>query len=237
MHGYGYPPERLPSRPPSSGVLVGLRVFFVALTVLSCGFLAWGAMLRLACVTRRKRDWWLFAVVLLFTTGWFAYIGESPDEEVSDQQAVALVLSLGAVIVGVVSYYLYAEVRHYRRAASGLPYGPGGVPQAPPGYASPGTATGPGLGHAYPPAVPQPGPYHRTPPPAGPQPAPDNGSRPPVVPRPSAPYDETGTPAPTAPGPVPPPVGPPPVSSQRIDQVKAELDELSEYLRKEGGGR
>ena len=48
MHGQGYMP---PPQRPSHGVQIGLRVLFVALAVLSIGFLAWTALLRLALTT------------------------------------------------------------------------------------------------------------------------------------------------------------------------------------------
>ncbi|NEE43698.1 hypothetical protein G3M55_03630, partial [Streptomyces sp. SID8455] len=73
MHGYGYPPQQPPTPRPSSGTLTTLRAIFVVLTVLSCGFLGWVAMLRLAVVTRRPRDWWLLAVTVVLTIGLFAF--------------------------------------------------------------------------------------------------------------------------------------------------------------------
>ncbi|MGY0017986.1 hypothetical protein [Streptomyces sp. cg35] len=65
---------------------------------------------------------------------------------------------------------------------------------------------------------------------------------PPVQPRP---YAQQAPTAPTqAPGPAPTPTPPPAAQNQnqgqppqRIDQVRAELDELSDYLRKQDGGR
>ncbi|MER5550165.1 hypothetical protein ABT001_00465 [Streptomyces sp. NPDC002793] len=224
MHGYGYPPEQQPTRRPSSATLITLRVLFIALALLSCGVLAWAAMLRLAVVTRRPRDWWLFGLVLVLNVGLIAYIGALPSDEdvMTDGQAVVLLAWILVVFGGTVTYYLYAEIRHYGPygASRGAPHagphtGPQAGPQAGPqvgpytgpygGYApqrvGPATPTPP---HGYPPA-PRQSPAAATPPPATP---------------PARPSDAPRTAAP-----------------QRLDQVRAELDELSDYLRKEGDNR
>ncbi|MFF0076698.1 hypothetical protein [Streptomyces sp. NPDC005494] len=208
MHGYGYPPEQQPKRRPSSATLVTLRVVFVALTFLSCGLLAWAAMLRLAIVTRKPRDWWLLALVFALNVGLIVYLGTLPDDEevMSDAQALIMLTWMLVVFAGTVTYYLYAEIRHYG------PYGgPQGVPY---GYATPhpGALASPAAGYGQqtvpvPPAV---------------TPAPSYGYPPAPPQRPAA----------TPPSDTPRPAGP-----QRLDQVRAELDELSDYLRKEGDGR
>ncbi|MEV4877684.1 hypothetical protein [Streptomyces cyaneofuscatus] len=203
MHGYGYPPQQPPTPRPSSGTLTTLRAIFVVLTVLSCGFLGWVAMLRLAVVTRKPRDWWLFAVTALLTIGLFAFFAALPEEEeMTDAQAL---IGMGWLIVnlaGVITYYLIMETRHF--AAPG-PYDN----QRP----TPGPAPA-----AYRPAVHQ----H---PPAQVQ------NQTPVPPRAQPP-----TP-PATPNPYTVPTPPPIPAPQRLDQVRAELDELSDYLRKEGEGR
>ncbi|WP_261989041.1 hypothetical protein, partial [Streptomyces sp. wa22] len=133
MHGYGYPPEQQPTRRPSSATLVTLRVVFVALALLSCGILAWAAMLRLAVVTRTQRDWWLFGLVLALNVGLLVYLGMLPEEDevLTDGQAVVTLTWMLVVFVGTVTYYLYTEIRHFG------PYGgPQGVPYAGP-YAGP----------------------------------------------------------------------------------------------------
>ncbi|MFD6281159.1 hypothetical protein ACFWFI_37205 [Streptomyces sp. NPDC060209] len=211
MHGYGYPPERRPS----PATLNLLRVVFVTLTVVSCGLLAWGAMLRIAIVTRRSRDWALLAVVFVLNVGLFVFILATPDdpEKRTDTQALIGMGWLIGVVAGVIAYYLYTDLRHF---GTEEPYGryggprpghlPASAPHFPPGYGAYGphpTAAVPPRGYGYPPAAP---------------PAPD-----PQVP----------APPPGSPADPPRPAG----SPQRMDQVRAELDELSDYLRKEGDGR
>ncbi|MEW2066155.1 hypothetical protein [Streptomyces sp. NPDC007346] len=191
MHGHGYPPQQPPAPRQSPAPLTALRVFFVVLTVLSCGFLGWVAMLRLATVTRRPRDWWLFAVTVVLTVGLFAFFAALPEEdEMTDAQALLGVGWLIALLAGVITYYLVMEVRHYAA--------PGPFTPRPP---SPGATT-----VTYQPAV-----HHQQ-------------SAPTPAPRPAPnPYTVQATPPTPAP--------------QRLDQVRAELDELSDYLRKEGEGR
>ncbi|WP_328910581.1 hypothetical protein OG230_14300 [Streptomyces sp. NBC_00234] len=204
MHGYGYPPEQPPKRRPSSGVLTALRVLFVALTVLSCGLLGWAAMLRLAVVTRKGRDWALLALVFALNTGLFAFMIVMPEdpEQTSDAEAFIGVSWIFGVMVGVVAYYLYAEIQHYG-------------PQGPYGAAHPPVAQPHGPYGGY---VPQ-------------QAAPPH-------PAPHVPNTPAPTPGYGYPPAVPPPAHtPPPAAPQRLDQVRAELDELSDYLRKEGEDR
>ncbi|KQX90683.1 hypothetical protein AB0K86_03220 [Streptomyces clavifer] len=206
MHGYGYPPQQQPTRRPSSATLTTLRVLFVALTLMSCGFLSWAALLRLATVTRKGLDWTLMAAALALNAGMFAYVLSWPDndEPLTDTQGVIFFAWLLCTVAGTVAYYLYAEIRHYSRRYTlpvPSPY-TGHVPPRAPAV----TPAAPTPGYGYPPAPA---------PPAGPV-------RPPA---PAAP--PTATPPPT------PRTAPP----QRLDQVRAELDELSDYLRKEGGNR
>ncbi|WP_042837097.1 hypothetical protein, partial [Streptomyces sp. NRRL S-15] len=175
MHGYGYPPEQQqPTRRPSSSTLVTLRVVFVALTLLSCGFLAWTAMLRLAIVTRKQRDWWLFGLVLALDAGLVAYLGSLPPEEevMTDGQAIIMLSWMLVVFVGTVTYYLYTEIRHF---------GPYGVPQGNP-YAVP---------HTGPHAVPHTGPH------AGPYAGPYAGQHPEAFPSGGYASGRTAPPAPT----------------------------------------
>ncbi|MEU6018593.1 hypothetical protein ABZ826_32605 [Streptomyces sp. NPDC047515] len=198
MHGYGYLPEQQPKRRPSSAVLTALRVVFVALTVLSCGLLGWAAMLRLAIVTRKGQDWALLALVFALNTGLFAFMIVMPEDpdKTSDAEAFIGVSWIFGVMVGVVAYYLYAEIRHYG------PDGPYGTLRPP-------------VSRPHPQAQGQYGGYV-------PQQAPPPTQAPPL------------TPAPVPPS-VTPGYGYPPAAPQRIDQVRAELDELSDYLRKEEG--
>ena len=95
--------------------LVTLRVVFVALALLSCGLLAWAAMLRLAIVTRKQRDWWLLGLVLALNAGLIAYLGSLPpeDEVMTDGQAIITLSWMLVVFVGTVTYYLYTDIRHF----------------------------------------------------------------------------------------------------------------------------
>lgn len=248
MHGYGYPPEQPPRLRPSQATLTLLRVLFVALTVLSCGLLAWGAMLRLAIVTRKGLDWALLVLVFALNVGLFAFIVSTPDDpdKMTDAQALIGGAWLFGVVFGVIAYYLYADIRHFGRNGpyggpnrGSLPATPGAVPAPYGGYPLP-------RAQAVTPATPTPGYGYRPPAPRPPgrQPAAPPVPQPPV----SAPTPPPAAPRPAAPRPVPPqpaspqpaspqPASPQPASPQRLDEVRAELDELSDYLRKEGGSR
>ncbi|MGP3632271.1 hypothetical protein ACTU45_02655 [Streptomyces sp. 24-1644] len=223
MHGYGYPPEQPPKRRPSSGALTALRVLFVALTVLSCGLLGWAAMLRLAIVTRKGRDWALVALVFALNAGLLAFIIAMPEDpdKTTDAEAFIGVAWIGGVMVGVITYYLYAEINHYGPAG---PYGSLRPPLLQP-QGQQGQAQGHGQYGGYTPHPQTPPPHTQqthTPPPPGRQ-------------TPPAPVPAPGYGYPPA---VPPSAHtPPPAAPKRIDQVRAELDELSDYLRKEGEGR
>ncbi|MFE4454287.1 hypothetical protein [Streptomyces sp. NPDC056796] len=217
MHGYGYPPEQQPTRRPSSSTLVTLRVVFVALALLSCGFLAWAAMLRLAIVTRKRRDWWMFGLVLALNTGLIMYLGSLPEEDdvLTDGQAIVMLTWMLVTFVGTVTYYLYTEIRHFG-PYGGPPANPYAAPFAGPYGGNPGAPTFPSGGYASRATVPDP---------------PVAGT--PAYGYPSAPGQGPGP----RQGPTPPPAAPRPPAPQRLDQVRAELDELSDYLRKEGDGR
>ncbi|MEV7657575.1 hypothetical protein AB0O39_25825 [Streptomyces anulatus] len=205
MHGYGPTPQQQATSLPSPAALTTVRVILVTVTVLSCGLLGWVAMLRLAIVTRRPRDWVLLVVVMAVNAALFAFIVGTPDDpdDMSDASVLLMLLWIVALLAGVITYYLYAEIRHYSSLRS---------LGSPPPYTAPAHLSS--LPYQRHPAQqqqqqqyqqqqqqqqPQPNPYTvRTPPP-------------------------TPTPAP-----------------QRLDQVRAELDELSDYLRKEnreGEGR
>lgn len=138
---YGPPQAPAPQPPPSphgpasgaSGGLIALRVLFVAIPLLSCGFLAWAPMLRLAILTRAVRDWVSFGLTFAVGTGLFVYIGVTGEKESSDLEAfvgVGTILALGA---GSIAYYLVGEMRYYdRRRATPVPVPP---PFRPLGYA------------------------------------------------------------------------------------------------------
>ncbi|MDX3521185.1 hypothetical protein [Streptomyces scabiei] len=207
MQGHGYAPTPPPG--PDQGGQVTLRVIFVVVAVMSCGLLAWACMVRLASVTRRPRDWWLFALSLVHIVVTLYIIGTDPGEEefTTWRGDVGMGLLLGG-LVAIVAYYLYADIRHFGHART-LPPSPYAQTT---GYSQQtGYNTGQS-GYSYPPVqIPQP--YT----PAPPVPQPPVQHQPPPQPRPA--------PEPQRPGPA------------RIDQVRAELDELSDYLRNHEGDR
>lgn len=189
MHGYGPTPQQQTTSRPSPATLTTVRVILVTVTVLSCGLLGWVAMLRLAIVTRRPRDWVLLGVVMVLNAALFAFIVRTPDDpdDMSDASVLLMLLWIVALLAGVITYYLYVEIRHYSSLRS---------LGSPPPYTAP--------------AHPGPLPYQQHPAQQQqhqhPQPNPYTVQTPPPTP----------TPAP-----------------RRLDQVRAELDELSDYLRKE----
>ncbi|MET9256705.1 hypothetical protein [Streptomyces sp. NPDC003717] len=196
MHGQGHPQPV--KQPPPTGWLVFLRVVFVALGLLSIGFLAWAMLLRLALVTRKSVDWGLFTAALALDALSMVLMATEPGDEIHTPAGwTGLSLLLLTLVVGM-AYYLAADVRHFHQLRyagyAPAPAGPAyGYPQPPSAYPYPAVA------------VPQPA--YPTPPP---------------MPQHSAP---TPPPHPAGAGPA------------RIDEVRAELDELSDYLRRHEGGR
>ncbi|MFJ6571991.1 hypothetical protein ACIQNU_31770 [Streptomyces sp. NPDC091292] len=252
MHGHGLAPPQ-PQRP-STALLVVLRVIFVALALGSIGFLAWGTMLRIAIVTRKRRDWILFFASLVALVVAFAMLVADGTEDLSTWRGdLGMGLLLLSAFGGAV-YFLYSDFHHFR-VPPPLPYG---IP-LPPRHGGPIPPT---AGYGYPqqlgtqhpvgqPVQPAPGPLGQPAPgPLG-QTLPGSlgQSAPPTPPPFAAPH--FATPPPMTPAPVPPPQPQPqPLSPQppgrpgpaRIDQVRAELDELSDYLRgqdrdRSGGGQ
>ncbi|BBC33768.1 hypothetical protein SGFS_050620 [Streptomyces graminofaciens] len=205
MHGHGYAPTPPPG--PDQGGQVTLRVIFVVVAVMSCGVLAWACLLRLASVTRRALDWWLFALAIVHIIATLYIIGTDPGEEefTTWRGDVGMSMLLGG-LVAIVAYYLAADIRHFNRARL-----------VPPAYTQTTAYSPQQTVYGYPPApAPQPQPYapppvqhHQTPVPQPPQQQPQ-----------PQPAPEAQRPAPA-----------------RIDQVRAELDELSDYLRKHEGDR
>ncbi|MGW6739766.1 hypothetical protein ACWGDX_03290 [Streptomyces sp. NPDC055025] len=191
MFGPGFAPT--PPRRPHTAVLILLRVLFVALTVLSFGFLSWAAMLRIAVVRKRPVDWVLFCATVVVAFGSLMYIGTGQTEEPRSSD-MALLIVLVLMAVGITTYFLVFDIRHFsrERRAAAVAYGPSPVSPSPVSS----TPVPQPYGYAYPP------PYAV---PAQPQPH----LQPPIRPQ-------------SAPSQTPP----------RIDQVRAELDELSDILRK-----
>ncbi|MFF8838415.1 hypothetical protein [Streptomyces sp. NPDC015130] len=142
MYGPPQAPQPSPPGPASgaSGGLIALRALFVALPLLSCGFLAWAPMLRLAILTRTVRDWVFFGLSFVVATALFVYMGATGEKETTDLEAVLGVGTILALGAGSVAYYLVGEIRHHerRRAAQvPAPYGPVGYAYGP----NPSTAT------------------------------------------------------------------------------------------------
>ncbi|CAH9419822.1 hypothetical protein ABZ771_12680 [Streptomyces globisporus] len=193
MHGYGPMPQQPTTSRPSPATLTTVRVILVALTVLSCGLLGWAPMLRLAIVTRKPRDWFLLVVVLALNIGLFVFIMATPDDpdQMSDAAALFMMLWILGLLAGVITYYLYAEIRHYNTLGAPAPYGAPVHPAPPLPYQQQ---------HLAPHQQHQPRPQQHQ------QPNPYTAPTPPPTPKPAP---------------------------QRLDQVRAELDELSDYLRKE----
>ncbi|MEV4337581.1 hypothetical protein [Streptomyces sp. NPDC049590] len=210
-HGYGQPAKQ----PPHTGWLVLLRVLFVALGILSLGFLSWAMLLRLAIVTRRSLDWGLFVAVLAADVLGLTLLGAEPGDEIHTVGGyVGLLLVLGT-LVGTIAYYLAADIHHFVVRRQAYPAAPGPAPY---GYPAPAV------------------PYGATTVPTAPA-APPIPVAPAAPPIPAAPLPHQASGGPHAPVPGPPPAAPPqrPPAPARIDQVRAELDELSDYLRRQDG--
>ncbi|MDN3260071.1 hypothetical protein QWJ26_09685 [Streptomyces sp. CSDS2] len=209
------------TQPPHTAWLVCLRVLFVALGILTIGFMSWALLLRLAIVTRRSLDWGLFVAVLAADILAVVLLGLEPGDEIHTTGGyVGLILVLGT-LVGSIAYYLAADIQHFaprRQAYAAVP----GVPGY--GYPAPATAYGattvpttlPPTPTALIPAVPV-------------APATPTASAP-AVPTAPPPYAPPPVPAPPSATPLPRPPAP-----ARIEQVRAELDELSDYLRRQDG--
>ncbi|MDF9813614.1 hypothetical protein [Streptomyces sp. SPB162] len=217
MNGPGIVPP-----PPNDGARTGLRVVFVLLAVMSCGMLAWTPLLRIALLRRRNAvDWvlcgasFILTVVLVILLGGGGDSGDSGNDNSPRDNAVVSILVIQAIVVAV--YYLVSDIRHFRAVdaqAASRAYGQQGRPQFPYGAALTQHQTQlPSARTGY-------NPYRDTP-----TPGPARTPIPTPVP----------TPIPT-PIPTPDPAATPSVTpAPRIDQVRAELDELSDYLRKEEG--
>ena len=205
MYGHGY--AQPVKQPPATGWLVFLRVLLVVISVMTLGLLDWIMLLRLAIVTRKSVDWGLMVAAIAADVLSLVLMGTEPGDEIHTPGGwFGLFLLLGT-LVATISYYLAADIRHYHqlRFPAYAPQPAYGYPGPQPQSASPYTATT-APQHPMPPVSPMP-PVAQTPPPHTPIPQP-----PPQSPAP-----------PQRPAPA------------RIDQVRAELDELSDYLRKQDG--
>ncbi|AYN40933.1 hypothetical protein D9753_20925 [Streptomyces dangxiongensis] len=222
-HGYGQPVKQ----PPHTAWLVLLRVLFVALGFLTIGFLAWAMLLRLAAVTRRPLDWGLFVAALAADILSTALLAAEPGDDIHTAGGYTGILLLLGTLVATTAYYLAADIRHFmvRQQAYGARQQAYRAPQQAPAYGYPAAATPytaatiPTLPTAATPTAPT-RPAHT---PTGPA-------------HPTAPHTHTPPPVPHTP--VPPSLAPAPPqrpAPARIDQVRAELDELSDYLRRHDG--
>lgn len=258
MYGPGPEPGQPQPRRASRAMIVTIRVVVVAITVLTAFLMSWIPVLRVAIVRRRGKDWALFWAVLAVSLGCLAMLEERFSKTTHNVGMIA------AICVGSLSvaYYLWADIRHFRPPARAA--APGGhpppyaatLPGAPqPGYQMerfPGADQGVPQARPYPYSVahPQhPAPqalvpeYHpgRTRP--GPEAAPYGqpaGYPPHAAPHvPAPPQSGYGyPPLPEAPPRTAPAQGRQDVAHrppERIRQVRAELDELSDLLRKEAG--
>ncbi|WP_326827537.1 hypothetical protein [Streptomyces sp. NBC_01751] len=228
MYGPGHPPPPTPMPPrrlPSRAWIVSMRVLFVVLSVGSIGLLLWAPLLRLAIVRRRTSDWWLTGAGFVFVCVLLPIIGRDGSNADANGIDFVLIPMLLLAMLGAPVYYLVADIRHYEQLEK-QPFVGGYLPPVP-GY---GYTTVPVQQPR--PAQPQqhqPQQYQQHQPPryqpAHPQPAHPQSSHPqsshaqPAHPQPAHPQSSQPQPAPTPP--------------HRIDQVRAELDELSDYLRKE----
>ncbi|MFJ1897439.1 hypothetical protein [Streptomyces sp. NPDC088115] len=209
MYAPGYP-QSVPPRIPGRAWIVSMRVLFCALSVFSVGMLLWAPLLRLAIVRRRASDWWLTGGAFAFVVAVMMGIGR--DEGDAHGIDFVLIPLLLLAMVAAPVYYLVADIRHYGPHGAKQHAMGGYVPPAP-GYATTTPVTG------------KPGP--------APQPPHQQQTFPqqPVAQQtfPQQQYGQQQAPPHT---PYPQQLHPQP---QRIDQVRAELDELSDYLRKEEG--
>jgi hypothetical protein len=220
---YGPGTAALPPRPTGRVTVVVLRVVFTVLPALTLGLAAWGSVLWLAVRFRRTLDWVLVPVVAVLAIVAFVLIGQAKDESStqSDVGGGLLMFCMFAVPV----YFLVMDLVRSARA-------PGPVAAAAYGY--PGPAASPYLTGPRPAMVTGPIPGAISGPPAthGMTGRPGYGYGHPQ-PQPYQPHPPQPTPPP---GPPAPPAHAPAVPAQpRISQVRAELDELSDYLRKEEG--
>ncbi|WP_051819933.1 hypothetical protein [Streptomyces flavochromogenes] len=221
MYGQVPTPAATPAPAPPratgpSAATITVRVLITVLVVLSLGFLAWVAMLRIAIMRRTGRDWALFWAQLVLNIGCVVPLEQRFADTWMNTVGMIVLLVQMAIVT---CYFLVVDIRHHQPApvvimvptpSPHLPQQPQSYPYGtpPPGYATPG--------HGYPPAAvtatgPVPG--------QAPMPGPVQGPAPgPYVPTPP-------------PGQVPPPL---PGHAPRIDQVRAELDELSDLLRQTG---
>ncbi|MFJ8146867.1 hypothetical protein ACIQ6R_17590 [Streptomyces sp. NPDC096048] len=212
--------------PPSRGAatVIILRVLFAAAGFLTCGLLACVPLFRIAVLRGRGLDWTVAWLSLPASIGCLAVVGSLPESDRRTDVAMAALLLIGAAAS---AYFLVFDIRLHAvpRPFTGFPPPPG----APVAHYGPTHPAGP-----YAPTLVPQSPHTSAPHPAHP------GFQTPRPPTPRAPVSQAPvaqtpvpqTPVPQGPAPTPPPQHHAPA---RIDQVRAELDELSDYLRKHDG--
>ncbi|MCD2466424.1 hypothetical protein MBT42_23065 [Streptomyces sp. MBT42] len=219
-----------PAPPRATGptaATITVRVLITVLVVLSLGFLAWVAMLRIAIMRRTGRDWALFWGQLVLNVGCVVPLEQRFAGTWMNTAGMIVLLVQMALVT---CYFLVVDIRHHQPAPVVImvpspplsPSRPYGYGTPPPGYPAPGYAT---PGYGYPSAA-------VTTPSPSPNPSPSPSPNPHPSPGPN-PYASTPLPA-TPPPSVPAP--PAPSGAPRIEQVRAELDELSDLLRQAGEG-
>ncbi|WND37155.1 hypothetical protein RI578_23970 [Streptomyces sp. BB1-1-1] len=215
--------------PPSRGAatVITLRVLFAAAGFLTCGLLACVPLFRIAVLRGRGLDWAVAWLSLPASIGCLAVVGSLPEGDRRTDVAMAALILIGAAAS---AYFLVVDIRLHAAPRQFTGYAPPpGAPAAHYGQTHPAGPYAPTL-------VPQP-PHTPAPqPPHAPAPRPAHpgfqAPRTPIPQAPASPAPVTRTPVPQGPAPTPPPQHPAPA---RIDQVRAELDELSDYLRKHDG--
>ncbi|MFJ7769172.1 hypothetical protein ACIQ1J_12365 [Streptomyces sp. NPDC097107] len=222
--------------PPSRGAatVITLRVLFAAAGFLTCGLLACVPLFRIAVLRGRGLDWTVAWLSLPVSIGCLAVVGSLPESDRRTDVAMAALLLIGAAAG---AYFLVVDIRLHAAPRQFTGYAPPHAPAAHYGQTHPAGPYAPTLVPQPPPTPapqppPTPAPQHpHTPAPRPPHP----GLQAPQTPVPRAPASQapvSRTPVPQGPAPTPPPQHPAPA---RIDQVRAELDELSDYLRKHDG--
>ncbi|MFB6549848.1 hypothetical protein [Streptomyces sp. NPDC056405] len=223
-------------RPPSRGAatVITLRVLFAAAGFLTCGLLACVPLFRIAVLRGRGLDWTVAWLSLPASIGCLAVVGSLPEGDRRTDVAMAALLLIGAAAS---AYFLVFDIRLHAAPRQFTGYAP--PPGAPVAHYGPTHPAGPYAPTLVPqpPHTPAPQPAHpgfqapRTPmhqAPVSQAPV----SQAPLSPAPVTQTPVPQTPVPQGPAPTPPPQHPTPA---RIDQVRAELDELSDYLRKHDG--
>ncbi|KNB54392.1 hypothetical protein [Streptomyces caatingaensis] len=245
-------------------MIVVIRVVIVAITVLTVFLMSWIPVLRVAIVRRRGKDWALFWTVLVVSVGCLVMMEERFSKTTNSVGLIAAIC-VGSLSIAYYLWADIRHFRPAAPAAAPGGYAPPyavtlpAQPQPQPGSRpEPFPGAGPGG-----PGAPQPGPYpsFAPPPPYPGSDTPVPGHQPGLtVPgQGAAPYGQPGgcppqaQPVTGAPPAVPQPgYGYPHVpegaprdaarqaaaghrTPERIRQVRAELDELSDLLRKEAG--